>query len=428
MKEEHLKHPKELFILALAELCERFSFWGIGNLLVLYLVSHYKTSVADASYLYGVFAGASAFLPLIGGYIADRWNYHHPLLLGAAANTVGCFLLALGHRGLLPLALTITAIGYGIFTPSILTLLGYTYRGKPSLREGGFSIYYSAVNLGVFLAMISLGYVAIRWGWSQAFILAGCVQLLGFLPIFWYLKKHHAKYRDLHPKKQKEEKEAPSLSKPEKNRILAICLLILFSIVFWMPYSQSASSMSIFSLQFTNRNFLHFELPPAWILSSESLFLIILAPILAAFYKYLQRTGKDPSAPVKTAYSLFSMAICFVIMMVASASIPFGASSAQVSFFYPIGAYFFMALGEMLLAPIGLSFVAHHSPRRYMALLIGLWYVCVGLSFYIGGLFAGLIEKIPGLYEFFSIFIFVAAVPGVVLLLLAKRMQKLTPL
>jgi proton-dependent oligopeptide transporter, POT family len=427
MEQNKAKHPKELFILAFAELCERYTFWGVGNLLVLYMVGTYNASAATASHLYGIFAGCAAFLPLIGGYVADRWNYHHPLFLGASVNVIGCLLLATGHPGLLHLALAIIALGYGIFTPSILTLLSFTYKDKAQLREAGFSIYYAAVNVGVFLAMISLGYVAHAWGWRQAFLLAAFVQLIGFIPLIWYMKKHHVFYKDLHPRKLKKESSAThEISKQQKDRIIVIFALTLFSIVFWMPYSQGASSMSIFSLNFTNRFVGSFQLPAAWILSSESLFLILLAPVLAGLYKYLQKVGRDPSASLKTAFSLFSMAICFAIMMVASKNIPLGAKSASVSYAYPIIAYFFMAVGEMLLAPIGLSLVTQLSPKRYTALLVGLWYVCVGLSFYIGGLFAGLIEKIPSLYEFFSIFVFVAAIPGIILVLLAKKLSRMS--
>ncbi len=426
MKEESSKHPKELFVLAFAELCERFTFWGTGNLLVLYLIEHYKTSAESASHTYGLFVGFAAFLPLIGGYIADRWNYHQPLFIGALVNAIGCFLIALDQPFLLPIALALIAIGYGLFTPSLLSILGYTYRHKPHLREIGFSIYYSSANAGLFLALISLGFIAQKWGWNKAFLMAGLVQLVGFIPLLWYLKKHHVHYKDLHPRSQSEPLPTGEISsKTQKSRITAILVVIVFSIVFWMPYSQGFSSMSVFALDFMDKQLYQFELPAAWVLSSESFFLIILAPVLSWLYKYLQRINKDPSPSVKTALGLIFMAVCFAIMMFATRNLPHGATHAEISFLYPITGYFFMAVGEMLLAPIGLSLISRLAPKRYTGLLIGIWYVCVGISFYIGGLFAGLIEKIPSLYEFFSIFVFVALIPGIVLLFLSKKLTRM---
>src|SRR4051812_47498806 len=113
------KHPKELWVLALTELCERFAFWGIGSLLVLYLIEQYQFPPEKATQIYGLFTGFSAFLPLVGGWVADRWNYQTPLFLGAFVNAVGCFLLAAGSEHLLYIGLFIAACGYGIFTPSI---------------------------------------------------------------------------------------------------------------------------------------------------------------------------------------------------------------------------------------------------------------------------------------------------------------------
>lgn len=423
MKESH---PKELYVLALAELCERYTFWGIGNLLVLYLIDYYKFSAESAAHTYGIFTGFAAFLPLIGGYIADRWNYHHPLFIGVFTNVLGCIFLATGNPTLMYIALGIIALGFGIFTPSILTLLGFTYRTRPNLREGGFSIYYASVNIGVFLAMMSLGITAQQFGWRAAFILAGLVQLLGLVPLIWYIKKHHVYYKDMHPTKALVGNSDEAVPAKQKKHIIVILVLTLFSIVFWMPYSQGFSSMSVFVLNYIHRNFGSFEIPTAWILSSESFFLILLAPFFASLYKYLQKIKRDPSPSVKTALSLVSMAICFAIMLFISRKIPIGATKAELPFIYPIIAYFFMAVGEMLLAPIGLSLVANLAPRRFTALLIGTWYVCAGFAFYLGGLFAGLIQKIPSLAEFFSIFFFVAIIPAILLFCFARKLTRMS--
>lgn len=422
------KHPKELWILGLTELCERFAFWGAGNLLVLYLIEYYQFSNEKSTHIYGVFTGFAAFLPLIGGWIADRWNYQSPLFLGALVNAIGCFLIATGIPSFLYIALFLMACGFGIFTPSILTVLGYTYRNKPDLREAGFSIYYSSINVGVFLALASLGTVAKLVNWHMAFILAGVVQLLGLIPLVIYLMKHKETYSALKTLQKTRRAEREKLTPAEKNRLFVIGVFCLVSILFWVAYNQAFSSMAIFAHDFMNKTVGSIEIPEGVFLSSESFFLILLAPCLAALYSGLQKIGKDPSPSLKTALSLFFIAACFFVMMIASKNIPSGAETANISWSYLLGAYFLMAVGEMLLAPIGLSMVSRLAPARYTALIIGIWYVCVGIAFYNGGILAGFMEKMGSLFNFFSLFVAMTFIPGFIMLIFSGKLTKLSHL
>ncbi len=422
------KHPKELWILALTELCERFAFWGVGNLLVLYLIEYYQFPDEKATHIYGIFSGCAAFLPLLGGWIADRWNYQSPLFLGALINAIGCFLIASGEISLLYVSLFIIACGYGIFTPSILTVLGYTYRDKPHLREAGFSIYYASINVGVFLALLSLGTLAKLVNWHVAFFIAGVVQIGGLIPLIFYLVKHKETYRSLKMAQKTYHAAKAPLTPIEKSRLIVIGSFCIVSILFWIAYNQAFSSMAIFAHSFMNQTIGSWTIPEGVFLSSESFFLILLAPLLAALYHYLQKMHKDPSPATKTALSLFAIAGCFCVMMIASLAIPSQAQTARVSSFYLIGAYFLMAVGEMLLAPIGLSMVSRLAPKRYTALAIGIWYVCVGIAFYNGGLLAGLMDKTGGLFNFFSIFVFMTLIPAIGMSLFSKKLTQMSHL
>ena len=417
------RHPKELFILSLAELCERYTFWGVGNLLVLYLVQYDEMPGAHAASTYGIFTGCAAALPLVGGFIADRWNYSYPMILGAIANATGALLIALGEPDLLFLALLLMAFGYGLFTPSILTLLGNTYHETPYIREAGFSIYYASINVGVFLAMISLGWVKQKFGWSAGFTLAGVVQLLGLIPVFVYLKKYHGNAKIKHSTKSTGSKEP--LKSYEKQRIVVILIFGFVSILFWMNYSQGFSSMTLFSLHYIDRTIGSFKIPTPWILSSESFFLIVLAPILSTLYSFLQKKKCNPSATVKTALGLLSMTLCFIIMLIASLQIPSGAKSSEINLAYPVLAYFLMAIGEMLIAPIALSLVTRLSPPRFTSLFVGAWYACVGIAFFLGGQIAGLMSKLNNFFDFFSIFVFTVAIPGIILWIFAKKIDRM---
>lgn len=422
------KHPKELWILAFSELCERFTFWGVGNLLVLYLLEYYQYSNDNATHIYAIFTGCAAFLPFLGGFVADRWNYHSPLLLGAIVNALGCFLLASGIHEFLVIALAIIALGYGIFTPSLVTLLGHAYRDKHALREAGFSIYYASINVGVFLALVSLGTIAKLVSWNTAFFIAALVQIAGLIPIIYYLVKHKESYRGLKQSRKEERQENAPLTKEEKSRLFVIGIFCVVSIFFWAAYNQGFSSMAIFAHDYMDKYVGGVSLPESIFMSSESFFLILLAPILAVLYAKLQKMKKDPSAATKTGLSLIFIAGCFFTMMIASDKIPPVANHANVSWGYLVGAYFLMAVGEMLLAPIGLSMITRLAPARYTALSVGIWYVCIGLAFYNGGMLASFMDEVGGLSYFFSIFVVMTLIPAIVMLLLSKKLTKMSHL
>lgn len=419
-------HPKELWILSVAELCERFAFWGVGNLLVLYLIEYYQFADAKATHIYGMFTGIAAFLPFLGGWVADRWNYQSPMFLGAVVNAIGCFLIAVGIPSLFYLALFLLACGFGIFTPSILTILGHAYRQKPLLRETGFSIYYAAINVGVFLALASLGTIAKFVSWRVAFLTAGTVQIAGLVPLIWYLLHHKETYHGLKAFQRESHAEKKALTKTEKNRLWVIAVFCAISILFWIAYNQAFSSMAIFAHDFMNKEIGGREIPEGVFLSTESFFLILLTPLLAWLYSYLQKIGKDPSPSIKTSLSLFFMAASFFLMMVASENIHASATTAEVSSGYLLSAYFLMAVGEMLLAPIGLSMVSRLAPSRYTAMIVGIWYLCVGVAFFNGGLLAGLMQKMGGLFNFFSMFVAIAFLPALVMLAFSRKLTQMS--
>jgi proton-dependent oligopeptide transporter, POT family len=418
-------HPKELLVLSLCGIALRFAFWGVGNLLVIYLIQSYHYSIVQSTHVYGVFVGLSAFLPLLGGIIGDKWNYDGPILLGTIFSAVGCFLIIFNNEILLYIALCLLVIGYGIFVPSIFAILNYTYKDKPKYREAGFSLYYASFNIGVLLSMIIVGYIAHTIGWNWGFLLASIVQLLGLIPVIYYIRKYHVTYKDLHPKDIKKKKKEPPLTKIEKNRMFIVILLCVLSIFFWTSYIQGWSSMSVFTLNFTNKNFFGFSIPPAWILSLETLFLILISPLLAKLYQHLQKINRNPSPINKAALAFISIAICFLIMILAASKVPGGAHYAMLSPLYLTIAFFFMAVAEMLIAPISLSSITHLTPKKYTALMVGLYYVCCGIGSYLAGYLAGFIEKMPNMMDFFSIFVIISIIPAGALLIFSKPLNKM---
>ncbi|MGR3973544.1 MAG: peptide MFS transporter [Candidatus Rhabdochlamydia sp.] len=420
------KQPKEMYLLSLIEMCQRFAFWGIGNLLVLYVVSIYQFSDQQATHLYGMFTAIAFILPFFGGYIADRTSHQKSVVIGSLSTAFGCLLLATGNLVLLYLGLLFAATGASVFTPSIYTLLSRLYQTIPHLREGGFSIYYSAVNLGVFFATFILGALGHVNLWSVAFIVAACIQLLG---LFIFLKVMKLpSFIQMHQPDALDEQAVTALTAVQKGRIVVICILSLISILFWMCYVQGWSSMTLFTLNYTDKVIQGFNVPTSWFLSLETFYLVLLAFPLASLYKWLEKHRKDPSASMKTALSLISMGLCFLLMRQACLQIPPEASCASVSPGYLTTAFAFMALAEMLIAPIGLSLVTKLSPPHYTAQLVGIWYLCVGIASYLGGIMAGWMSSMKELSSFFEIFIYLAWIPAVILLMVAKKLTQLSHL
>ena len=414
-----------MYFLSFIEMCQRFAFWGIGNLLVIYLVNYHKFSDVSATHLYGLFTGIAFVLPLLGGYLADRTSYRAGVIYGSIFTAIGCFLMAIGSVHMLYLALLFAALGASIFTPSVYTILGGLYQGQKGLREGGFSIYYSSVNIGAFLGSMIIGTLGNAHAWKAAFIVAGFVQLLG-LATFLKIMKSKV-FMTLHHESQKETSETSSapLSTVEKRRIIVISILSFVSILFWMSYNQGWSSMSIFADRYTARQIGSFNLPTSWILSSETFYLILLAFPLAWFYNFLAKRNIDPSPSLKTVFSLIFMGLCFFLMRIGSDKIPEGAQTAAVSPIYLFGSYAFMAIAEMLLAPIGLAMVTHLSPKRYTAFLVGIWYLCIGIAFYAGGMIAGLISSME-ISKFFNIFVLASWIPAALLFFGVKKLKAMS--
>jgi proton-dependent oligopeptide transporter, POT family len=418
------RQPRGMYLLALTEMCQRFAFWGVGNLLVLFLVQHHRFPDVKAEHLFGLFTGIAFVLPVLGGWIADKMNYRLPVIWGMLSTAIGCFLIATGNVSMVMFGLFLVAIGGAVFTPSIYALLGSLYHQQHHLRDSGFSIYYSAVNIGVFLAMIVLGAIGQAKHWNGAFLIAGLVQLLGFIP-FRGAQKYFDLKRITPIRYTTADKKQPPLHPHEKHRIWVIIVLCFFSILFWMAYNQGGSSMNLFALRYTDRQFGSFEMPPAWLLSSESLYLILFAFPLAKLYLALSKRKLDPTPPMKSALSLFAIGICFLIMGMGSTKIPSGAATAAISPGYLFTAYAWMALGEMLIAPIGLSLVTHLSPRRFTAMLVGVWYLCIGVAFYLGGMIAPWMSQVKDINWFFSIFVVLSFFFGVILLTLVKKLNKM---
>lgn len=416
-------HPKEMYFLALIEMCQRFAYWGVGNLLVLFLVKTFSYSIVQATQAFALFTGISWLLPILGGFVADRWNYHDPLLLAIIATGIGCFLLSFMTHSLVIPALLCIGIGGGLLAPSVYSLLGKIYHNHHHLRDGGFSIYYALTNLGVFLALMILGYL-MTIDWKYVFLAAGGVQIIGliaYLSIQKTLKGLTLTHR--FPKKA-EDPYKHHMKKHVKDRMILIFIMMFFSLIFWVTYNQMGSSMSLFALKFVDRSIGSWQIPVPWFLAIQTLVLILLGFPMSLLYLTFRNSNWIASPILKTGYSLFFMGICFLIMHFAAENLPRDVHDPLVSPAYLIFAFIFMAIAEIFLIPVGLSLITHLSPHRYTGVLTGTWFACVGVGFYIGGSLAGLIASMK-LTSFFLIFVAIAFISAIILIVFHKPLDKL---
>ncbi|MFH4463922.1 peptide MFS transporter [Vibrio diabolicus] len=434
---QYFGHPRGLFLLFGTELWERFSYYAMRAILVLYLTDTTMDgglgwSTKDALDLYGIYTGLVYITPLIGGYLADNYlGQRRSILLGGALMAIGQFTLALPadalgigslHSFYLGLGLLIT--GNGLFKPNISTMVGDLYKEGDNRRDGAFTIFYMGINLGALLAGVVSGSVTTSYGWKAGFVAAGVGMLVSLvmqmvLAQSWLgdIGREPAAKRDLNNKNSTTKQP---LTKEEVNRLKVILVMSLFTIVFWAGFEQAGGLMNIYTQQYTDRMIGGFEVPAAWFQSLNPFFIITLAPVLAVLWVKLGK--REPTSPVKFAMALFFLAIGF-LCMVGAVLEQGGDTTVKTSMLWLVGAFFFHTLGELCLSPIGLSLVTKLAPLRLASLMMGAWFGCNAIANYVAGYVGSHVGEL-GAMAIFSGIAVSATVSGVILLLFSNTLVR----
>ncbi|NIY82837.1 peptide MFS transporter [Vibrio hepatarius] len=439
MTKQHqiLGHPRGLFLLFGTELWERFSYYAMRAILVLYLTDTTINggmgwSTKDALDLYGIYTGLFYITPLIGGWLADNYlGQRRAILIGGALMAVGQFTLAMPadvlglsaiHTFYLGLALLIS--GKGLFKPTISPRVGVLYQEGDNRRDGAFTIFYMGINLGALLAGVVSGSVTNEFGWKAGFIVAGAGMVISLimqmsLAQSWLgdIGVEPAAVRDLENKQA--QKKQP-LTKQEVDRLKVIMVMGLFVIVFWAGFEQAGGLMNIYTQQYTDRMIGSFEVPAAWFQSLNPFFIITLAPVLAALWVKLGK--KEPSSPVKFALALFFLALGFVCM-VGAVMQQGGDTNVKTSMLWLVGAFFFHTLGELCLSPIGLSMVTKLAPLRLASLMMGAWFGFNAIANYVAGLIGSHVGELGALSIFGGIAI-TATLSGILVLMFSGTLVR----
>jgi proton-dependent oligopeptide transporter, POT family len=421
-------HPRGLGLLFCTEMWERFSFYGMRALLILYLVNALGWSTARAANLYGTYTGLVYFTPLLGGWLADRLlGTRRSLVIGGLVIAAGHFTLAVPTMPAFYTGLALIVLGTGLFKPNVSTMVGQLYAPGDPRRDAGFTIFYMGINVGAFLGPIVCGYLAqtAGFGWHWGFAAAGVGMVAG-VALYLLLRGRYLAgvgfARSRAESGQGESQYAPAAD--DGRRVLALLIVALFVVCFWAAYDQAGSSMNLFADKHTRLQVGDFTLRSTWFQAVPAMFVLIFAPLFAVLWARLRRHGHEPSTPRKMAIGLLLLAAGFVVLA-------FGAHQAdagvQVSALWLMGAYLLHVLGELCLSPVGLSYVTKVAPVRFASLLMGVWFLANAVADKLAGSLAALMDSMSSLAAFFSIFIAIAGVAGLLMLFAVPYLERLAP-
>ncbi|AOM02286.1 MULTISPECIES: peptide MFS transporter [Cobetia] len=427
-------HPAGLYLLFSTELWERFSYYAMRALLVLYLTDAVTSgglgwNQGDALQLYGIFTGLVYITPMFGGALADNWlGARRAILIGGLIMAAGQFVLAvppdmsgLDAEMLLYVGLGLLIVGNGLFKPNISTMVGDLYPQGDHRRDGAFTIFYMGINLGALLSGIVAGSMAEGYGWNAGFLVAGIGMLLAVAIQLIFAPRHLGEL-GVEPSARREARLSKRsttrtpLSREERDRIKVILVLGLFTILFWAGFEQGGGLMALYAQDYTDRMLMGFEVPAAWFQSLNPLFIILLSPLLAGLWTRMN--DREPSSPVKFAFGLIALGIGFVCMIGAVLE---QKSAGSASMMWLVGAFFFHTLGELCLSPVGLSMVTKLSPVRMGALMMGAWFAFVALANYLAGMIGSLVGEAGAMSVFGGIAI-TGVLGGLLLLVFAGKL------
>ena len=415
-------HPRGLATCFFTEMWERFSYYGMRALLILYMVGSTQKpglgfSTEKSAQIYGLYTMMVYLMGVPGGFIADRvLGHYRAVLIGGIIIACGHFSMAFPSLSTFYLGLCLIIIGTGLLKPNVSTIVGTLYTRDDPRRDAGFSMFYMGINLGAFIAPLICGYLGQKINWHAGFAAAGVGMVCGLI-------QYVAGRKYLTPVEQRktpatvaiETAVAPKtpFTREEWGRIAAASILTLFALIFWAGFEQAGSSLNLFADQATRLTVFGYTYPSSWFQSVEPLFVIIFSPIFAAIWLALARRRREPSSPAKFTLGLFFLSLSFLLIVPAAKY--FQLHGQRVSPMWLVGLYFLQMLGELCLSPVGLSMVTKLSPARIVGFMMGIWFLATALGNYVAGWVAGLV----GSRSFSEVFMIAFMTSAVVTLILA---------
>jgi len=408
---------------------ERFSYYGMRALLVLYMVKYLLDPTREkhvlglgglhhalealvgplpeqpfASQIYGLYTGLVYLTPVIGGLIADRvLGQRRTVLIGAAVMAAGHFMMA--FEPLFLIALSALILGNGAFKPNISTQVGALYAPGDRRRDQAFSIFYVGINLGAFLAPLVCGTLGEDVGWHIGFAAAGVGMTIGLLI---YVAATPVLPGDVFAPRNKS-----PLSPAERKAMFALAALVLPASLFWATYEQQGNTIALWADARTNRTvdlfITSFAIPVTWFQSFNPLMIFAFTPLVIAVWR--RQGPREPSTVAKMAIGALLNALAWLIMALAA----WIAGEAQASWLWLLAFFIVITIGELYLSPTSLSLVTKVAPAGALSLMMGLWLA----SSFFGNLLAGYLGTFWSSMRPTSFFLLLAMVAAASALLIA---------
>ena len=432
--DEVIGHPKGLFVLFYAEMWERFSYYGMRALLILYLTKFWLFDDGKSNLIYGAYTALVYITPVLGGYLADRY-------LGQRKAVIfGGILLAIGHGfmafegmtgvtdplvkqadpiiNVFWLALALIIVGSGFLKANISVIVGQLYKLTDTRRDGAYTLFYIGINTGAALGTILVGYLGETVGWAYGFGLAGIGMVLGMIifvagkpalrgqgepprplardtefklyaigtasvAVIWFLIQYQSVVQSLLIVSGVAMLgytlyEAFKLPKEPRERMFAILFLIALNPVFWGLFEQAGGSLSLYTDKFVNRG----GVPTSLFQSINPIYIVLLGPIIAALWTGLAKKGLEPSAPAKFAVALALVGAGFLVFVLGARGAGIGAAT-PVLFVFLI--YLLHTTGELFLSPVGLSAMNRLAPLHLASFIMGAWFYMTAVGNFVAG-------------------------------------------
>jgi POT family proton-dependent oligopeptide transporter len=470
-------HPRGLSTLFFTEMWERFSYYGMRALLILFMTAApaagglgFDTATAGA--VYGLYTSMVYLLTLPGGWIADRWlGQRRSVLYGGMLIASGHFSMAVPMLATFYLGLVLIVIGTGLLKGNIAVLVGKLYTPNDNRRDAGFSIYYMGINLGAFLAPLVCGYLGQRVNWHLGFAAAGVGMVFGLVQYALgdrYLGNAGAASATAGtPEAAAGRRQAMAWSvgaiivvglfgmavatgavsvsaaqiaewvgwsllagtvvffgwlyldrswtPQERGRLYVVGVFFLCAAIFWSVFEQAGSTLNLFADRSTHNVVFGWSFPSSWYQSLNALFIIIFAPVFAWLWITLGR--REPASPTKFSFGLIGVGIGFLVLVPAALA---AGNGGQISPAWLTATYLIHTWAELSLSPVGLSSMTKLAPVRIAGLMMGVWYLGSSVGNYIAGQLAGFYEQMP-LAELFGAVSVLPIAAGIVMLLLSKK-------
>ena len=478
-------HPRGLATLFFTEMWERFSYYGMRALLMLFMTAAIagenpglEMPIERAAAIYGLYTSLVYLLSLPGGWVADKlWGQKKAVFVGGSIIAAGHFSMAIPIMPTFYLGLVLIVIGTGLLKPNVSTIVGDLYPEGGARRDAGFSIFYMGINIGAFLGPTLCGLIGEGYNWHWGFSLAGFGMVLGLIQYKLgepYLRGAGELKTDETPEQRSRLARKFYLilagvvgllvvgvllaragiigitltsfaeglgysiialaifyfvyligfagyDTDQKKKLVVIFWLFILAALFWSGFEQAGSSMNIFAFDLTDRNIGGWEMPASWLQNINPMFIIILAPVFGWLWTFLARHNANPSIPMKFALGLLGLGAGFFVLA-------WGAANAtidnKVTPAWLIVTYFLHTVGELSLSPVGLSSITKLAPRDRVGQMMGIWFVGAALGNLFAGLVAGRLESLEPSALFWNVALFSAG-SGVVALLAAPFIKKL---